>query len=107
MVNQLIFENKVSRPKKLLIELGAKKDIETPSLDQIRNFLEYLRMKLGDSNNMEGVEEFVTTHTYFPGYDPDKLFVFGVHLGDGSDDDHFYFGFKTLNLIKHVEFSNN
>jgi hypothetical protein len=30
-----------------------------PSLDQIRNFLKYRRMKLGDSNNMEGVEEFV------------------------------------------------
>ncbi len=62
---------------------------------------------MGDSNNMEGVEKFVNSHTYIPGYDPNKLFVFGIHLGDGSDENHFYLGFTTFNLIKRVEFSNN
>jgi hypothetical protein len=90
LIEQLIFEKNISRPKKLLVELGANKEIEMPSMDQIRNFLKYRRLKLGDSNNMEGVEEFVNTHTYFPGYDCDRLFVFGVHLGVGSDEDHFY-----------------
>jgi hypothetical protein len=74
LIEQLIFEKNISRPKKLLVELGANKEIEMPSMDQIRNFVKYRRLKLEDSNNMEGVKEFVNTHTYFPGYDCDRLF---------------------------------
>jgi hypothetical protein len=43
---------------------------------------------------------------YHPNYDSNKLFVFGVHLGTGTDDDHFYLGFTTLNLLKRIEQSN-
>ncbi len=28
------------------------------------------------------------------------------HLGTGTDDDHFYLGFTTLNLLKRIEQSN-
>jgi hypothetical protein len=54
-----------------------------PSLDQIRNFLKYRRMKLGDSNNMEGVEEFVEF---------EKLIRFSIK----------YFHFLFLRVVKPV-----
>jgi hypothetical protein len=111
IVENLIFEKNVSRPKKLLVELSVREDeilktVGFPTLDQLRNYLKYRRIKLGDSNNMKGVEDFIKTHKFFSGYDPDKLFVFGEHLGSGSDDDHFYLGFTTLNLLKRIEYSN-
>jgi hypothetical protein len=57
--------------------------------------------KLGDINDMEKVESFVKSHTYHQNYFPNKLFVFGVGLGKGSDDDRFYLGFTTVNILKH------
>jgi hypothetical protein len=84
-------------------ELGAD---NMPTIEQISNYLKYRRLKLGNSNNINGVEDFVRNHTYHPNYDSNKLFVFGVHLGTGTDDDHFYLGFTTLNLLKRIEQSN-
>jgi hypothetical protein len=48
----------------------------------------------------------VRSHKYIENYDPNKLFVFGVRLGKGSDDDHLYLGFTTINLLKRIENSN-
>ena len=108
IVEKLLFEQNVKRPKKIMIELTSM-EIQAdsmPTVEQIINYLRYRRLKLGDNNNMEGVESFVRSHTYEENYDPNKLFVFGVRLGKGSDDDHFYLGFTTINLLKRIEYSN-
>jgi hypothetical protein len=108
IVEKLLFEQNVKRPKKIMIELTSM-EIQAdsmPTVEQIINYLRYRRLKLGHSNNMEGVESFVRSHKYEENYDPNKLFVFGVRLGKGSDDDHFYLGFTTINLLKRIENSN-
>jgi hypothetical protein len=92
--------------KEVIETLLFEKNVKRPTIEQISNYLKYRRLKLGNSNNINGVEDFVKNPTYHPNYDSNKLFVFGVHLGTGTDDDHFYLGFTTLNLLKRIEQSN-
>ena len=97
IVEKLLFEQNVKRPKKIMIELSSM-EVQAdsmPTVEQIINYLRYRRLKLGDSNNMEGVESFVRNHTYQENYDPNKLFVFGVRLGKGSID-------ATYKILKYL-----
>ncbi len=77
IVDRLLFEQSVKRPKKIMIELSSMlDDKDAPSIatvEQITNFLRYRRLKLVDKNYMEklheGVNSFLKSHTYHKNYD--------------------------------------
>ena len=53
---------------------------DMPSIEQIRDFLRYRRLKLSKNYSIQGVEDFISSHTLRPDYDPDALFFFGAEI---------------------------
>ena len=71
----------------------------TPSLTQIQNFIKYERKKIGDNMLIDHVQEYADQNAYDAETASDELFVFGLRIGDGSDDDHFNLCFSSKDLI--------
>ena len=58
IINELIFEKDISMPKRILIQLSKKKynegenAIDKPTLEQVQNYIKYLKNKISDSNKV-------------------------------------------------------
>ena len=79
-----------------------------PELEQIQTYIRYRRKQIGDNNDLDQLASYVETLAYTKGFTEDcDLCVFGVDLGNGSDEAHFHLGFTTLELLKRInEFQN-
>ena len=81
-----------------------------PDKIQLSNYLAYRRKRLGDSNNIEEVIQYIINHSYYEGIDEADLFFFGLKLennkpvvGNGTDQSHFNACFSSIKLLKRLE----
>ena len=75
LINVLIYDKDVSMPKKIHVKLNSKKYIEkrkvedkvydVPTLQQIQNYIKYLKGKMFETNKITDVETFVNDNTYY------------------------------------------
>ena len=83
-------------PKKISIKLNSKKYIEkrtqgykvfvVPTLQQLQNFVKYLKTKVCTKNNVEDIKKIVTVHKYYDDIDRKELFIFGADVGNGTEE---------------------
>ena len=68
IIDNLIFEKDISLPKKIHIKLNSKKYVEgeiklnaidKPTLQQVQNYIKYLKTKVSDTNKVSDVKKFV------------------------------------------------
>ena len=109
MIKNCIYDKDIIMPKKIEIRLRSKtnlqkfhNDADIPSLIKIRNYVRYLREKLGNNNKISDVKKSSELHQYSEELDENEFFVFGEDFGSGTDDDHFQIGFTSKTLFKRV-----
>ena len=108
IINNFVFDNDISMPKKIQIKLGKKKYtegndiIDQPTLEQIQNYIKYMKTKVSDSNKISDVKKFVDENKYNEGLEDQDFFVFGSKIGNGTDSDHFQIGFSSRDLMNRI-----
>ena len=104
-IRDLINQKNMSMPKKIHIKLSGKKynqkikEDELPSLEQVQNYIKYLKKQVFDHNNRRDVNKFINENGYHENIDRNEFFTFGEVLGSGTDDDHFQVGFTSVSLM--------
>ena len=107
-INDLITEKNISMPKKIQIKLSGKKykekieKDELPSLEQIQNYVKYLKRQVFDHNKRSEVNNFINANGYHENIERNDFFTFGEVLGNGTDDDHFQVGFTSASLMSRI-----
>ena len=71
-----------------------------PTLRQVQDYIGNRRKKIGDNNNIPELKSFLDSIQYNTNTSDNKLFPFGIELGDGSDDFYFHLGFTSLLVTK-------
>lgn len=103
LIEDLVFERGVVRPKKIEIKLKSSKLKELvdtmPTLLQIQSYIKYKRSQQGDNNSLDDVKTYVSGKKFKAYKEDDEMFFFGENLNDGSDNDHFQLGFTSLPLL--------
>jgi hypothetical protein len=109
MIKECIYEKDISLPAKIQIKLRGKKfkckfneEVDIPSLEQIQNYVKYLKRKLGDNNKISDVKKFAKANKYHEDIGDDEFFVFGEEFGSGGDNDHFQIGFTSKRLLSRI-----
>lgn len=110
LIEEIIHEKEIVLPRKIRdhLTLNMKKyNLPfVPNLVKIQNYIKYRRIALGDTNNMEGVEDFVNSNLYKPDLEDEQMFFFGAKFGDGSDANHFQLGFTSKSLLNRLRCCN-
>ena len=107
-IDDLINDKNISMPKKIHIKLSGKKysktieEYELPSLEQVQNYVKYLKRQVFDHNKRSDVSNFINENGYHRNIDRNEFFTFGEVLGSGSDDDHFQVGFTSVSLMSRI-----
>jgi hypothetical protein len=74
-----------------------------PDLIQIQTFIANRRKSVGDTGNLEQIKQYCNQLKYESAKTNfDELFIFGERFGIGTDDNPFYLGFTTPQLIKNL-----
>ena len=109
IVNEYLNDKATTMPKKIHIKLNGKKyknglnkidEDDKPTLEQIQNFVKYLKKKVFDNNKINDVKQFVKLKYYY-------YFTFGERIGNGTDETIF-----ELDLLlwiccrEYISFSN-
>ena len=105
-----IVHNYSSLPYQIHLRLNKYRDhlddreIPFPTLKQVQNYINYRRLKIGDNNNIEDLQDFLETIQYEEGVTKDdEIFEFGTELGNGAEENHFHLGFTSLKLLQNVK----
>jgi hypothetical protein len=67
--------------------------LDLPTLQQVQNFVNYLKQKVFESNTRSDVINFVEENGYHEDIDENEIFTFGELLGNGTDEENFQCGF--------------
>ena len=111
IVNEYLYEKDITMPKKIHIKLNGRKykkgpnkidDEDIPTLEQIQNYVKYLKQKVFDNNKISDVKKFVKDNGYHDNIDSKEYFTFGESIGNGTDENHFQVGFTSLDLLSRI-----
>jgi hypothetical protein len=78
IVNEYLYEKDITMPKKIHIKLNGRKykigpnkidDEDIPTLEQIQNYVKYLKQKVFDNNKISDVKKFVKDNGYHDNID--------------------------------------
>ena len=108
---RLLNDNHSIKPSKILQILTKKKidghfelDVPLPSLPQVQGIKRrFIQKTDGYGQEWELVENLINSNQYSEELDPNKAFVFGSTLADGSDDDHLRICMTSKALLRHLD----
>jgi hypothetical protein len=109
-INELIYEKDLSKPKKIHVKLSSKKyknkidilQLDLSTLQQVQNYVKYLKQKVFESNKRSDVKDFVEENGYNEDINENEFFTFGELLGNGTDEEHFQCGFTSVKLMSRM-----
>jgi hypothetical protein len=107
-IEQILNEKDIHIPNRIFIEMVNNKDKYhlkyLPNLSQIQNYLKYRRVKIGDVNNIDGVEQYVNqlNEKMLDSLNPEEPIFFGEEFGSGNDDSHFHLGITSKALLDNI-----
>lgn len=73
----------------------------------ILNFSFNSHLIKGDENDVSAFKTYIQELEYSSDKPEDQMFESGKLVGTGDDHDHFQCGFKSVKLLKRVEYFNN
>ena len=76
-----------------------------PTLKQVHVFINNRRSRIGDENNLDDLQSFVSENLkYVEGVTrDDEIYAFGENFGDGSESLHFQLGLTSKKMMPRVE----
>ena len=107
-IDELIYEKDVSIKRYISNYLTKKYNIlqsDLPSLQQIQNYVKYLKRQVFDNNKRSDVQNFIVNNGYHNNIGAKDYFTFGEKNGNGTDADHFQIGFTSINLMSRLPLS--